>query len=64
MSAPGMVQLGAPLLTADDVAAHLRCSVEMVYKLRKLGRLPAVRLGAVYRWRPEIVRAFLDNQEG
>jgi hypothetical protein len=38
--------------------------VELVYKMRRLGLLPAVRLGAVYRWRPEIVRAFLEKQEG
>jgi excisionase family DNA binding protein len=64
MTAPAVMQLGPPLLTAEQVAAHLTCSVELVYKLRRTRKLPAVRLGAVYRWRPEVVRAFLDSQEG
>jgi excisionase family DNA binding protein len=51
-------------MTADEVAAHLRCSVEMVYKLRRTGRLKAVRLGALYRWKPEVVRAFVEAEEG
>ncbi len=54
-------QLGPPLLTAEEVAAYLRCSVEMVYKLRREGRLRAVRLGAVYRWRLETVRGFIEE---
>ncbi len=68
MNAPRPVssdtRLGPPLLTAEEVAAHLSCSVELVYKLRRTGRLRAVRLGAVFRWRPEVVRAFLEAQEG
>jgi excisionase family DNA binding protein len=56
--------LGSPLLTAEQVAAHLSCSVELVYKLRRQKVLPAVRLGAVYRWRPEVVRAYVEGQEG
>ena len=56
--------LGSPLLTAEQVAAHLSCSVELIYKLRRTGRLKAVRLGAVFRWRPEVVRAYVEGQEG
>jgi excisionase family DNA binding protein len=61
---PALHQLGEPLLTAEEVAAHLKCSVEFVYKLRRLKRLRAVKLGATYRWRPESVRAFLSESEG
>ena len=64
MSAPALPQLGEPLLRAEEVAAFLKCSPEMVYKLRKLKRLKAVKLGALYRWRPEVVRAFLRESEG
>jgi excisionase family DNA binding protein len=64
VSAPAPAHLGPPLLTAEEVAAHLRCSVELVYKLRRLKRLPAVKLGAVYRWRTEVVRAFVGAVEG
>lgn len=57
-------QLGPPLLTAEQVAAHLTCSVELVYKLRRDGKLPAVRIGSVFRWRPQVVQAFEQQQEG
>lgn len=60
----GRASLGHPLLTSMEVAQHLSCSVEMVYKLRRLGRLPAVKLGAEYRWRPEVVRDFIGRTEG
>jgi excisionase family DNA binding protein len=64
MMAPTQIApLGPPLLTAEEVAAHLNCSVEMVYKLRRQGRLRAVRLGATYRWRLEVIRTFLGDME-
>jgi excisionase family DNA binding protein len=55
--------LGPPLLTAEEVAAHLRCSAELVHKLRRQRKLPAVKLGAIWRWRPEVVRAFVSAEE-
>lgn len=64
MTAPAVAALGEPLLTVEEVAAHLRCSEELVYKLRRQKRLPAVRLGATYRWRPEVVRKFVSSVEG
>lgn len=57
------VVLGPPLLTAEQVAAFLGCSVEMVYKLRRQNRLRAVKVGSLYRWRPEAVQAFVAAQE-
>jgi excisionase family DNA binding protein len=47
-----------PLWTADDVAAFLRVSLSMVYKLRRMGALPAVRVGALFRFEPDAVRSF------
>lgn len=63
MSAPTSPTLGPPLLSAEQVAEHLVVSVELVYKLRRQGRLPAVRVAALWRWRPEVVRAFVAEQE-
>jgi len=50
-----------PLWTAEDVAAFLRVSLSMVYKLRRQGSLPAVRVGALFRFRPEAVRGFASD---
>jgi excisionase family DNA binding protein len=52
-----------PLWTAEDVAAFLRVSLSMVYKLRRQGSLPAIRVGALFRFQPEAVRAFARTDE-
>ncbi len=51
-----------PLWTAEDVAAFLRVSLSMVYKLRRQGSLPAVRVGALFRFRPDAVQDFARGE--
>lgn len=46
------------LWNADEVAAYLRCSRSFVYKRAEDGSLPSVRIGAMLRFVPELVRAF------
>jgi excisionase family DNA binding protein len=59
MDAPNATpQVAEPLWTAEDVAEFLRVSLSMVYKLRRTGALPAVRVGALFRFEPDVVRAF------
>lgn len=50
-----------PLWTAEDVAAYLKVSLSMVYKLRRSGALPHVAIGALYRFQPDAVRAFASG---
>ena len=52
-----------PLWTAEDVAAFLRVSLSMVYKLRRQGSLPAIRVGARFRFQPDAVRSFARSDE-
>lgn len=52
-----------PLWTAAQVAALLSMSKQWVYKEADLGRLPCVRFGASVRFRPEVVRAFMEARE-
>jgi excisionase family DNA binding protein len=47
------------LLTAKEVAVLFKASESLVYKLQRQGRLPAVRIGWLLRFRPETVRAFM-----
>jgi excisionase family DNA binding protein len=61
MSAPALEGL-EPLLTARDVAQLLRCSVSEVYKLRRTGALPAIPVGALLRFNPEVVRAYMRGE--
>lgn len=55
---PAMASTGARLLTAEDVAAAWQVSVSLIYKLRREGRLPFVRIGTLYRFDPEVIRAY------
>ncbi len=52
-----------PLMTGQEVAAFLRVSLSMVYKLRREGRLPAIPVGALWRWNPEVVRALVRGEQ-
>ncbi len=53
-----------PLWTAENVAAYLKISLSMVYKLRRTKRLPSIAIGALYRFNPEQVRAFARGELG
>lgn len=46
------------LLTAEQVAAMWQVSVSLIYKLRREGKLPFVRIGTLYRFDPEVIRAW------
>ncbi len=56
--------LADPLLTAEEVAKFLRVSLSMVYKLRREGKLPAVPVGALYRFHPDVLRAYARGEVG
>ena len=58
MSPPAPALAVEALLTAEQVAQVLQVSESMVYKLRRGGALPAVRVGALLRFHPDTVRAY------
>jgi excisionase family DNA binding protein len=49
------------LLTAEQVAAMWQVSVSLIYKLRREGKLPFVRIGTLYRFDPEVVRGYVSG---
>jgi excisionase family DNA binding protein len=51
-----------PLWTAEDVAAYLRVSLSMVYKLRRQGSLRSAAIGKLFRFDPEDVRAYARGE--
>jgi excisionase family DNA binding protein len=51
-----------PLLTPTEVAAYLKCSKDLVYKLRRKNQLRAVRVGSLFRFHPEDVRAYARGE--
>ncbi len=50
------------LWTSEDVAAYLRVSLSMVYKLRREGTLHASAIGKLFRFDPEHVRAYARGE--
>jgi excisionase family DNA binding protein len=48
------------LLTAEEAAAVLKCSVWTVGRLRRKCGLPAVNVGGVYKYDPDDLDAFID----
>ena len=52
------------LLDANDVARLLKSSRSWVYKAAENGTLPVVRIGALLRFRPEAIRAFVEQSAG
>lgn len=61
-TATAMTPPAEPLWTAQEVAAFLRVSLSMVYKLRRQGDLPVVQVGSLYRFHPEAVRAYARGE--
>ncbi len=51
-----------PLMTAETVAEKLKVSLSMVYKLRRSGALRSVPVGALHRFHPDDVRAFMRGE--
>ena len=49
------------IMTVADVADYLRISEAKIYKLAKEGTLPAVRIGKTWRFRRELLDAWLDE---
>jgi excisionase family DNA binding protein len=49
----------SPLLTADEVAALLRLSVDSVYAYAREGRLAAIRFGRAVRFQRGDIDAFI-----
>ena len=50
------------LLSIDELAKRLNCHPSTVRRLTRLGRLPAVRIGSLYRYDLEAVMKLLNNQ--
>ena len=49
------------IMTVKDVAEYLRMSEAKVYKLIKEGVLPVVRIGKTWRFRKDLLDAWLEQ---
>lgn len=50
------------LWTVHEVAAYLKTSTSFVYKASAAGLLPTIRIGALVRFDPSEIRAFVGGQ--
>jgi excisionase family DNA binding protein len=53
-----------PLLTPEQVASIFGLTRLAVIRATRSGRIPGVRIGKVWRYRPESIQAWLDEQAG
>ena len=49
------------LLTPEQVAERLRVTERTVYSWLRRGKLPALKLGRLWRIRPDDLETFLEN---
>ena len=56
------VQSTEELWDANDVARYLKASRSWVYHQAEAGKLPHLRIGALLRFDPEAVKAFVHGQ--
>jgi excisionase family DNA binding protein len=49
-------------LTAEQLALVMECSKKYVYALVKQGRLPAVRIGSLVRFDPQVTADWLESR--
>lgn len=50
--------MSTQLLTAEELAERWQVPLSQVYRLTRAGRLPVVRLGRYYRYRPDVIERF------
>jgi len=49
------------LMTAEEVAGYLRVRLSTVYEWAKKGKIPAARVGRLWRFQREEVEAWVRN---
>ena len=59
-SSSGKIQV----LTVHDVATYLRLSEAKVYRLARAGDVPAFRLGRSWRFRKDLIDAWMIREMG
>jgi excisionase family DNA binding protein len=50
------------LMTVSEVAEYLRCHPATIYKLLKKGGIPAFRVGGDWRFNPDAIDQWRENQ--
>lgn len=52
-----------PLMTADEMAIHLRCHLKTVQKMAREGRMPSIRSGKRHLFRLSDVDRWLEGMQ-
>lgn len=50
------------VMTVAEVARYLRLSEAKVYRMAKAGEIPAIRIGRAWRFKRELIDAWLREQ--
>ncbi len=52
----------APVMTVDEIATYLKCHPGSIYRLLKLGEIPAFRLGGSWRFRRDTIDKWIEER--
>ena len=51
------------LMTLEEVAVYLRLSVHTIYKMAQQGRIPAYKVGKLWRFKKEEIDKWIQKQQ-
>ena len=52
------------ILTLEEVSRYLKINKATVYRMAKAGKIPAMKVGKVWRFKRAKLEAWLEHQEG
>ena len=53
----------APLMTAEELAEYLQCSVNRIHKLLRSGQIPFLYVGGAFRFDSEVIKKWMANRQ-
>ena len=51
-----------PLMTTDEIAAWLQLQPETIREMARTGRIPAIKLGRVWRFNRDAIGSWIEQQ--
>ena len=58
-----VAEASSPAMTVRDVAAYLSVNEKTVYRLAQRGELPGFKVAGAWRFRPEDLEGWVQNQK-
>lgn len=63
MTTPSSQERRFRIMTINELAKYLRLHTSTVYRMVRLGEIPASKIGNQWRFRKDVIDAWIANQE-